>query len=223
MVERVHGLEAIRAASLSEGIPEVLDGLRDPEPVVRFAAALAAGELRVPEARPILLDIVYDKSPSVRAAVRFALHRLGDTRFSHDLEHLASDPNPIVRSNTAMILGLLGEKTATRILYPMRKDPVPAVREQVSECVWRLGDEEGLQELIGLSVSGHPDDQMIGLIGLAEPRDQRVRQHIRGGAGRGRSGRRSQRLHRIRPGGGSGDGNARPGRGLWRRNAGCRQ
>jgi HEAT repeat protein len=178
--ERVHGLEAIRAANLADGIPEILDGLRDPEPVVRFAAALAAGELRVRDAQPILLDIVYDPSGSVRAAVRFALHRLGDTRFSHDLENLSQDPQPIVRSNAAMVLGLLGEKSAAKILRPMLKDPVFAVREQAAEALWRLGDEEGLEELIGLSISAHPDDQMIGLLALAEPRDQNVRQHIRG-------------------------------------------
>ncbi len=178
--ERVHGLEAIRQANLTDGSAEILDGLRDPEPVVRFAAALAAGEMRIREAAPILLDIAYDKSPSVRSAVRFALHRLGDTRMSHDLERLAQDPLPIARANTAMLLGLLGERSAVKILRPMRMDREVAVREQASEALWRLGDSQGLEDLVALSVSAHPDDQMIGLLGLAEPSDQQVRQNVRG-------------------------------------------
>ncbi len=178
--QRVHALEAIQDANLPEGQAEILDGLRDPEPVVRFASAVAAGELRLADAKPILIDIAYDKSGSVRAAVRFALHRLGDTRLSHDFETLTQNPLPHVRANTAMLLGLLGEPSAVKILRPMRQDRDDSVRMQVSEAMWRLGDPVGRDDLIALSVSAHPDDQMIGLLALAEPRDQRVGKYIFG-------------------------------------------
>lgn len=178
--QRVHALEAIQDANLTEGQSEILDGLRDPEPIVRFAAAVAAGELRLAEARPILIDIAYDQSGSVRAAVRFALHRLGDTRLSHDFEHLAQSPLPLVRANTAMLLGLLGEPSAVKILHRMRQDHEAIVQVQASEALWRLGDPVGRDDLVALSVSAHPDDQMIGLLGLAEPRDQRVGKYIFG-------------------------------------------
>ena len=80
-----------------------------------------------------------------------------------------------------MVLGKLGEPTAIRILKVMRLDTNPAVRQQASEAMWKLHDQAGLEDLIALSLSKHPDDQMMGLIGLAEPGDVKVRQHVRNG------------------------------------------
>ncbi len=45
--------------------------------------------------------------------------------------------------------------------------------------MWRLGDEEGLKDLVGLTLSRFPDDQVVGFIGLAMPRRTSVRQHVR--------------------------------------------
>ncbi|HEX4797082.1 MAG TPA: HEAT repeat domain-containing protein [Humisphaera sp.] len=178
---RVHAIEAIRLTDPQEHNADILRALRDPQPQVRFAGALASGDLRLQEARPILLQMADDSSENVRVAVRYALHRLGDTHLSHDLEVMARSTNPMVRGNTAMVLGMLGEPSALRILRVMRLDANPAVRQQASEAMWKLHDQTGLEDLIALSLSSHPDDQMLGLIGLAEPRDVRVRQHVRNG------------------------------------------
>jgi HEAT repeat protein len=176
---KAHAIEAARLADSREHAADILRGLSDPQAVVRFAAAIAAGELRLEEARQPLLSIAEDSSENVRVAVRFALHRLGDTHLSHELEHMARDVDPRVRGNTAMVLGMLGEPSAIRILRLMRLDPNAAVRQQASEAMWRLHDQTGLEDLIALSESKFPDDEMIGLISLAEPRDTRVRQHVR--------------------------------------------
>ncbi len=47
--------------------------------------------------------------------------------------------------------------------------------------MWRLGDEEGMKDLVGMTLSRYPDDQMIGYLGLAWPRNVIVRQHVRAG------------------------------------------
>lgn len=178
---RVHAIEAARLADAHEHASDIIRCLSDPQPYVRFAAAIAAGELRLADAHEPLVAMAEDSSENVRVAVRFALHRLGDTHLSHELEKMARDINPIVRGNTALVLGMLGEPSALKVLRLMRLDPNPAVRQQASEAMWRLHDESGLEDLIGLSISKFPDDEMIGLMGLAEPRDTRVRQHIRNG------------------------------------------
>jgi HEAT repeat protein len=46
--------------------------------------------------------------------------------------------------------------------------------------MWRLGDHDGLDTLVVATVSQYPDDQIIGLLGLAATHDIRVRGHIRG-------------------------------------------
>src|SRR5688500_4561890 len=158
----------------------VLRGLRDADELVRFAAAMAAGQMRLKEAYPTLLRLVNDDDVRVRIGVRYALHRLGDTRFSHDLEKTAQDPSKYVRADTAMVLGLLGEPSALKILRQMQSDGESLVRLQVAEAMWRLGDEQGLGSLASASVSKFADDQMIATQALAGPRDQRVLEHLRG-------------------------------------------
>jgi HEAT repeat protein len=54
------------------------------------------------------------------------------------------------------------------------------VRFQVAEARWRLLDLEGAKDLVAGTVSGYPEDQMFCVLALAEPRDTRVAQHIRG-------------------------------------------
>jgi HEAT repeat protein len=100
---------------------------------------------------------------------------------SHDLEHMATDSNPLVKGNTAMVLGLLGDKSALPILRVLRVDREPAVRQNAAEAMWRLGDEEGMEDLIGLTLSRFPDDQAFGYLGLAAPRNTRIKPHVRTG------------------------------------------
>jgi HEAT repeat protein len=157
-----------------------VSGLADDAGVVRFAATLASGELKLPNARPYLARMLDDVDPSVRVGARFALHRLGDKSHSHDLETYAKDPSPRTRGDTALVLGLIGEPTAANVLIPMLADNNAAVRLQASEALWRLGNEAGLERLVSYSVSGHPDDVMIALTALAGPRDRRVLGHITG-------------------------------------------
>ncbi len=178
---RAHALEAEREVLGAERASDYIEALGDPEPIVRFSAAMAVGDLKLAAARPILLSRAEDKDARVRIAIRFALHRIGMTAYSHDLEHTAHDTDPGVRGSTAMVLGRLGEKSAVAILRTMRLDPNPAVRQQAGEGLLRLGDEQGQEDMIGLIASQYPDDQMFGILALASANDNRVREHVRVG------------------------------------------
>jgi HEAT repeat protein len=177
---RAHALEGMKDSVGANGADPIISGLYDEAAVVRFAAAMASGELKLQGARKPLLALVDDVDASVRVGARFGLHRLGDVSRSHDLEITAKDPLPRTRSDTALALGLMGEASAVNILIPMLADPDPAVRLQVAEALWRLGREDGLERLVSYSVSGHADEQMIALLALAAPRDRRVLGHITG-------------------------------------------
>jgi HEAT repeat protein len=177
---RCNAIEAMSDADPSDAAPMVLKGLTDTQPIVRFAAAVAAGQMKLVDAYKPLLTMVDDPSPQVQAGVRFALHRLGDTRLSHDLERLAGNADPHVRGTTAFVVGLLREPSATKMLTTLLSDPSPGVRIQAAEGLWRLGNPRGLEDLVAFSISGYPDDQMVALPAIAETGDQRVIQHIRG-------------------------------------------
>jgi len=179
-VMRADALETMRQTRGRQEINNILTGLGDEVVVVRFAACMAVGELRLRQARPQVMELAYDKDPTVRVAAHYALHCLGDKRLSHDFEVFAKSPDADVRATTAQALGLLGEPTAVRILHQMMHDPEPRVRIQTFESLWRLEDSTGLNSLVGLTLSGYPDEQMAGIIGLSVRNDQRVIEHIRG-------------------------------------------
>jgi HEAT repeat protein len=175
---------AIEAAQLGMGADAKLlinNALKDREAIVRFAASMAAGTLRVEETKPALLEMIEDPSEKVRIGVRFALHRLGDTSRSHDFETLALDPNPRIREDVAFVLGRLEEKSALKILKPLLAKEIDSdVRIALAEACWRLGDEAGLELLVAGMVSRFADDQMLCILALAGPKDRRVERYIRG-------------------------------------------
>jgi HEAT repeat protein len=108
------------------------------------------------------------------------LHRLGDTSHSHELEKAALAADPRLRGDTALVLGMLGEKSAIPILRSMLKDNDPKVRLQAAEALWRMGDALGSDGLVAATLSSNPDDRMIALLGLAEPRDTQVLGNVEG-------------------------------------------
>lgn len=177
---RGHALEALQEATGKEHAAQIIAALSDPEPLVRYAACFATGELRLADAHEQLLKLADDDHDAgVRVVSRFALHRIGDYRYSHDFEALSRDPQPSVRGTTAMCLGMLGDESALKILRPMRHDAYPPVRQQTAVSMWRLGSEQGMKDLIGWTLSPYQDDQKIALLGLAAPRNRLVIQHVR--------------------------------------------
>lgn len=176
---RTQALEALRHSPPGpQRDRAIVAALDDPRPIVRFAAAMMAGELQVAAARPALLGHLDDSDAGVEVAVRFALHRLGDTRRTNDLVKLAASEDPRTRRNVALALGLLGEKSGLKLLRVLRTDDDPLVRQQAIEAMWRLGDESALKPLVALTISRYVDDEMIGLLALAAPGRQNVRGHV---------------------------------------------
>jgi HEAT repeat protein len=178
---RAHAVEAARDSLGSAARNDILRALGDKTAIVRFAACMAAGELRLEQARPFLIQLVTDQDPSVEIGAIFALHRIGDVRYSSGLEEALRSPQADVRANAVFALGRLGERSAIRILRPVLKDSAVEVRLQAAEALWRLGDDEGLKFLVAASLSQHPAHQMVGILALAGPRDNRVIEHVRAG------------------------------------------
>lgn len=202
-VIRANAIEATQRVLGAAGAQAVLNALEDPSPLVRFAASMAAGELKLPEAQPRLLANLrtLDQldteastlSESVERAetkrvlsafeqigIRYALHKLGITRYSHDLEKFVVDRSPRVRANTVLVLGLLGEKSALKILASTTNDPDPSVQLQSVEARYKLGDQTALEDLAVASVSKFPDDQIIALLALGASKDERNTRLISG-------------------------------------------
>jgi HEAT repeat protein len=168
---RANAVEASQKAPSDATRRLILAALEDNNSVVRFAGTMAAGNLRMQEARDRLNALTTDRDRSVQVGSRYALHRLGDYRLSHDLEAYAADDDPSIRANTVLVLGLLGEPSAKKILNSMTRDFSPSVQLQVLEARYRLGDKEATEKLIAGTLSSAPDDQIISLLALGTSKD----------------------------------------------------
>lgn len=179
-ISRAQSLEASSRTKDTNAIDKVLRGLDDSEGLVRFAAALCAGDLKLVGAREALERRAEDEFPSVRVAVRYALHRIGDTSRTRQLEGLSQHNDPRVRANVALVIGLLGEPTGVRIVRPMLRDLDASVRLAAAEALWSLRDEQGLRNLVAGTISRFPDEQIVCTLALAKPRDPDVKEFIVG-------------------------------------------
>ena len=169
---RAHAIEAMRETLGVDAADVIVKHLSDPAAIVRFSAAVAAGELRLPQAREALLALSEDPDPSARIAAKFALHRLGDTRQSHDLETTSRDSSPRSAATPPWSWACSESPPPPASSPPCFSTPAPpSACRPLRRC--RLGDERGLDALISGSISKFPDDQMIALLALAGPKDRR--------------------------------------------------
>jgi HEAT repeat protein len=179
-VLRAHALEVLKKLNAPDAGPTIMAKLGDNSRLVRKSAALAAGELQYRPVQTRLNQMLETANGSERIAIIFALHRMGDPSHSHELEKTAVDSDPHIRGDTAMVLGMLGEKSAVPMLHAMLKDTDRAVRLESAEALWKLGDPLGSDGLEAATLSANPDDRMVALLALAEPRDTQVLGNIEG-------------------------------------------
>lgn len=156
---RGSAIEAIAEVLPDRAVGVVLQGLRDEQPMVRSAAAMAAGELELASARERLQEMAMFKTKGaepdkrVYASVVGALHRLGDTKHSRDLRDLLNEQDAeAVRAQAALALGLTKEPAAVDLLkrrLEIERSPLVAI--QIIEAMVRLGDSGALARLEGLA------------------------------------------------------------------------
>jgi HEAT repeat protein len=166
-VLRANAVEASQRVNSVNLADRIDKGLNDSNPVVRFAAAMAAGSAQQKRHYKKLLELSNDSSAIVRVGTRYALHRLGDFRLSRDFEQLIQDRDARVRANTVLALGLLNEPSAMKLLSTTEMDPVAAVRLQTTEAMYRLGNVKAGERLMAGTISTYADDQIVCLLALA--------------------------------------------------------
>jgi len=143
---------AIEALSQLEGASAgrmYVQALADPEPVVRFAAAIAIGDATYEPARARLVEMAGrdvrkgENDRRVYAGVLYALWRLGDASVAPDLVRLLKDPEWAVQDSVVLALGKMTVNTR-EIMNLMRIQVVyerqPEVKMRLVESMAMLGD-----------------------------------------------------------------------------------
>jgi len=147
---RLHAIEALARTVREEAGAIFSQGLTDENPAVRFAAALAIGDVRHKPSLPTLLKMAGDKEVEpdkrVYCAVIYALFRLGDDSHAGDLAKLLFDTEREVRMDAALAMGKIGEPSAMgplRTLLANERDE--GVKAQLVESLALLGDTRSAQ------------------------------------------------------------------------------
>jgi len=167
---RCHGLESLAQMGGLQGPALIRKRLYDPIPAVRFAAAVAAGDVRDHAARNLLERLLKDKNVSVQLAAGYALEKLGDRRFANWYDKVLQGDDAKLCGQACMLLGKLGPaRTDSRekLWQVMQKvDQSPMVRLQAAEALARLGDDRIGQKLLVFANSGYADDRILAISGL---------------------------------------------------------
>jgi HEAT repeat protein len=156
---RANCLEALQVSRDPRVVDMIDRGLHDREWVVRFAAAMAAGERRAGEVKPVLNTmVVHDPNLNVKVGCIYALWRLGDESHVSELGRTIADSDPGVRANTALVLGKMGESSIV-LLDRYRNDPDIRVRFAITAALARLGNPSAMNVIVSESVNKYAEDQ----------------------------------------------------------------
>jgi HEAT repeat protein len=164
-VARVNAIEVVGTTGRVDLMPKVQRLVQDQFSPVRFAAALAVGDLQYSPAQRALGPLLKDEDSNVIVAASYAMGRLGAAEYYKVVREAAESKDETVRANAVFLLGKIGDRRLLNVLKSVQDDKYSGdkVRFQVLEARARLGDEEVLQRLWAVVYSAYADDRILGI------------------------------------------------------------
>jgi len=162
---RAQAIEVVADAGIVELMPKVQRLLKDDFVPVRFAAAVAAGDLEYYLAREGLRILRKDPDENVRIAASYALVRLGSSAEVGSLRKATGSADQTVRANSVWLIGKSGDKGSLDLLYWAKnsEDSELKVSFQAAEAIARLGDERIYTKLWTMLISKYIDYRITGI------------------------------------------------------------
>ncbi len=169
---RAHAIEALSQTVGQEAGPVFKQALSDPTPPVRFAAAMAIGDVQYEPALPVLQAMAQKKEQDEQAepdkrvfcAVIYALHRLGDSSQTTHLGQMLFDAEKEVRANAALVMGKMGEPSASVPLETRYGDEQdPSVQMQLVESLAILGNTKYSHLLEAYTKTQFLEDRLVAI------------------------------------------------------------
>ena len=170
---RCNALETLAQYEVDAQIAaRIREGLNDPSVAVRFAAAVAAGDIEDYSSKPLLERLLRESNPSLKMAAAYALEKMGDKRFHSWYDAILKSKDPQLCSQACLLIGKLGNTklrhdSVEKLQQVMRKkDQEPSVKLQAAESLARLGDTEVFKNLLVFANSGYASDRILAISGL---------------------------------------------------------
>ena len=178
---KANAIEVVAATKQIRLMPKVQRLLKDDYVPVRFAAALAVGDMEYRLAESSVRQLLKDEDENVKIAAAYALFKLGSSQGLEVICQAIVSKNQNVRANAALLLGKSGDKSALKFLYwaLQNEDSDDKVRFQVAEAIAMLGDERIYPKLWSLLISAYADDRVVGVramgaLGTAEAKNSLI-------------------------------------------------
>lgn len=162
---RSRAIEVVSTTGRKEFMPIVTSLLKVKSIGVRFAAAVAIGDMGYVGGTFGIKRLLDDKDENIRIAASYALTKLGYRSLDATIRDAIKSKNQKVRANAALLLGKLGDKKNLKLLYRAMKAPDSndQVRIQTVEAIAMLGDEKIYTKLWTLLISKYADDRVMGI------------------------------------------------------------
>lgn len=175
---RVNAIEVVAATGQIKLMPKVQRLVKDEFVPVRFAVALAVGDLQYTLGQKSIRQLLKDKDTNVKIAASYAMVRIGAPEYLKVLQKAVASNDQTVRANAALLLGKSGDKTAIKLLYwaMQHRDSDDKVVYQAAESIARLGDERIYPKLWSMLISAYGDVRVMGIramgaLGTAEAKN----------------------------------------------------
>jgi HEAT repeat protein len=162
---RVNTIEVVAATRQIKLMPKVQRLSADEFVPVRFAVALAVGDLQFTLGANSAKQLLKDKDDNVKIAASYAMTKLGFSEYSQVIRAAIASEDQTIRANAALLLGRSGDKAAIKLLYwaMQHNTSEDKVVFQAAESIARLGDERIYPKLWGMLISGYADVRIMGI------------------------------------------------------------
>lgn len=162
---RANAIEVVAMTRDVRLMPKVQKLLADEVVPVRFAAALAVGDLEYALAQSEIIGLLKDPNPNVVLAASYATWRLGNADYYKVLCSSIASDDQTVRANAALLLGKSGKQEGVRYLYwtLRRTDSSEKVVTQAAEAIAMLKDPAIYPKLWTRLISAYADDRVLGI------------------------------------------------------------
>jgi HEAT repeat protein len=166
---RNHAIEIVVETQQRQLMPDILGAMDDSSVAVRFAAAIAAGDMACDNCKDRLKKALEDENENVRIAAIYATIRLGDASGYSKIRIAAVSADPVVRANALLLLGKLQNRDDIELMYQAISDTetTDRVHMQAVESLARLQDVRIYRtKLWPLLISKYADDRVVGIQGM---------------------------------------------------------
>ena len=162
---RTNAIEVVAQTGQIKLVPKVQRLFADEFAPVRFAAALAIGDLEYSFGASTVKELFKDEDSNVKLAACYAMVKLGSTKYLEVLRRAVGSSDQTVRANVAFLLGKCGDKEALKLLYwaMQDKDSADKVIYQAAESIAMLGDDRIYPKLWTMLLSVYADVRVCGI------------------------------------------------------------